>query len=246
MKEQTRILTSLLALLAVTGVKAQQAIPVPKLVVTVMIDQLRSDYLDAFSPLYLNDGFVRLLNEGRVYADAQYPVANIDRAAATATLYTGTVPYDHGVIGEQWLDRATLRPVYCVDDADYQGINTDDTSSPKHLGVSTIGDELKVATEGKAVVYSIAPFRDAAILAAGHAADGAIWLDTQTGQWKSSAYYFNPMPQWLLANNELRSPAVNIKKTLWEPFIELSGTFNYYQHVGDQKPFKHAFKVAHA
>ena len=244
MKEQTRILTSLLALLAVTGVKAQQAIPVPKLVVTVMIDQLRSDYLDAFSPLYLNDGFVRLLNEGRVYADAQYPVANIDRAAATATLYTGTVPYDHGVIGEQWLDRATLRPVYCVDDADYQGINTDDTSSPKHLGVSTIGDELKVATEGKAVVYSIAPFRDAAILAAGHAADGAFWIDDKTGSWCGSSFYGN-IPMWASAYSSRHPLSQFVPKMSYEPISEAVGTFNYFASGGMKTPFKHRFSVDH-
>lgn len=244
MKEQTRILTSLLALLAVTGVKAQQAIPVPKLVVTVMIDQLRSDYLDAFSPLYLNDGFVRLLNEGRVYADAQYPVANIDRAAATATLYTGTVPYDHGVIGEQWLDRATLRPVYCVDDADYQGVNTDDTSSPKHLGVSTIGDELKVATEGKAVVYSIAPFRDAAILAAGHAADGAFWIDDKTGSWCGSSFYGN-IPMWASAYSSRHPLSQFVPKMSYEPISEAVGTFNYFASGGMKTPFKHRFSVDH-
>ncbi|MBQ0062032.1 MAG: alkaline phosphatase family protein, partial [Bacteroidales bacterium] len=153
-----------------TSASAQTAAPVPRLVVTVMIDQLRSDYLDAFSPLYGEGGFARLLKDGRVYEGAQYPVAQVDRASSIATMFTGAVPYDHGVVGEQWLDRSTLRPVYCVDDAAFKGWNTTETTSPKNLAVSTISDELKVATDGKALVYSIAPYRDAAVLAAGHAA----------------------------------------------------------------------------
>ena len=104
------------------------------------------------------------------------------------------------------------------------------------------GDELKVATQGQAQIYAIAPYQDAAILSAGHAADAAFWLDNQTGQWKTSTYYLNALPTWILSNNELRAPAVNIKNVTWEPVIELSGTFNYYQHIGDQKPFKHLFK----
>ena len=244
MKEQNRILTSLIAFLAVTGLNAQQIAPVPKLVVSVMIDQLRSDYLEAFSPLYLNDGFVRLLKEGRVYADAEYPVANIDRAAATATLYTGTVPYDHGVIAEKWLDRTTLRTVNCVDDPDFKGVNTTDCSSPKHLGVSTIGDELKVATEGKAVVYSIAPFRDSAILAAGHAADGAFWLDDITGNWCSTSFY-GTFPSWVSAYSTRHPLSLTVPKMVYQPSSEAVGTFNYFVSGGMKTPFKHAFSKEH-
>jgi hypothetical protein len=109
-------------------------------------------------------------------------------APPLATLATGTTPYNHGVVGLKWLDRETLRPVFCVDDKRYPGVQTSDASSPTFLGVSTLGDELKVATEGKSLVYAIAPYRDAAILSAGHAADGALWIDDRTGQWCSTRH----------------------------------------------------------
>lgn len=173
---KNRFLLSLLAVMAalasaeaVTTTKNGTA--VPKLVVNILIDQLRSDYLNAFMPLYGEDGFRKLLRDGRVYSQAEYSLSRPDRASAAASLATGTSPYNHGIIGVRWLDRETLRPVFCVDDRNFAGSNTKDFSSPLYLGVSTVGDELKVATDGKALVYAIAPSREVAILTAGHAAD---------------------------------------------------------------------------
>ena len=125
---------------------------VPRVVVNILVDQLRTDYLNAFMPLYGQEGFVRLLNEGRVYTQAEYPNYRPDRASAAATVATGTTPYNHGIVGLRWLDRETLRPVCCVEDKRYTGLQTADASAPTYLGVSTVGDELKVASEGKALV----------------------------------------------------------------------------------------------
>ena len=179
------LLMSLLTAMTVLSAPEAQAAGtgVPRVVVSILVDQLRTDYLNAFMPLYGQEGFARLLREGRVYQQAEYPQYRPDRASSAATLATGTTPYNHGVVGMKWLDRETLRPVYCVENKQYPGLQTTDASAPTYLGVSTIGDELKVASEGKALVYAIAPYRDAAVLSAGHAADGAIWIDDRTGQW---------------------------------------------------------------
>ena len=209
----------------------------PRLVVNITIDQLRTDYLEAFAPLYGTNGFKKLLAQGLVYENASYPFSTIDRASAVSSVITGVSPYYHSIIGQKWLNKETLRPVNCTDDPKQAGL-----SSPNQLQVSTLGDELKVATQGQAKIFAFAPNEDAAILSAGHAADGAFWLDTQTGQWKTSTYYLNSLPAWLLGINQLRAPANTIKSTVWEPVMELSGTFNYYQHIGDQTPFKHPFK----
>ena len=181
-----RLLSSLIVLLAVTGSNAQDAPQVPSLVVNIVIDQLRSDYLDAFTPLYGQRGFQRLKEQGRFYSQAEYPFSSPDQASAMACLMTGTSPYANGIVGDRWLDRQTLRPVFCVDDETYPGILTDEKSTPKHLAVSTIGDELKVSSEGKSLVYSIAPTREAAVLGAGHAGNGAFWLDDWTGRWATT------------------------------------------------------------
>lgn len=242
-KDRMRLLSSLIVVLAMTSASAQTAAPVPRLVVTVMIDQLRSDYLDAFSPLYGEGGFARLMKDGRVYEGAQYPVAQVDRASSIATMFTGAVPYDHGVVGEQWLDRSTLRPVYCVDDAAFKGWNTTENTSPKNLAVSTISDELKVATDGKALVYSIAPYRDAAVLAAGHAADGAFWINDLTGLWVGSSFYKN-QPAWVSVCNNTYPLKKNLGKQFYEPYSAAVGTFNYFPSGGMVTPFKHKFDPA--
>lgn len=224
-----------ITLLAVLGITpemlAQSQIQyAPRLVVTVAIDQLRTDYLEAFAPLYGNDGFKRLLRKGKVYPSASYPFSPIDRASATASLTTGVSPYYHSIVGERWLHRETLRPVLCVGEA----------LTPDNLSTSTLGDELKVSTEGKAHVYSIAPFADAAIMSGGHAANAAFWLSDEDGSWETSQYYQNVLPAWLVTYNDTYSPRKDAKSLAWEPVIELSGSFNYYQHtVAPQKTFKH-------
>lgn len=214
---------------------------VPRVVVSILVDQLRSDYLEAFMPLYGEDGFARLLREGRVYTQGQYPHAHPDRASAAATLATGTTPYNHGIIAAKWLDRATLRPVFCVDDSQYAGINTADKSSPDFLAVSTIGDELKVATEGRSIVYALAPDRETAIFSAGHAADGAFWLDDKTGNWSSTTYYAPSLPAWA-GMMAAAGPATYIKELRWEPSNDLVGNFSYFLSGGMKKPFSHKFK----
>ena len=229
-----------MVLMAMSQTEAQTAPDVPRLVVNIVVDQLRGDYLDAFSSLYGDKGFRRFLNEGRVYRQAEYPFASPDRASALASLMTGTTPYEHGIVGSRWLDRNTLQPVYCVDDRAFNGMLTTDQSSASSLKVSTLTDELKVATQGKGLVYSIAPYRDAAVLAAGHAADGAFWINDLTGQWCSTDYY-GQFPQWALTYNNSRGLKERISSLKWEPINGLVGNFNYFVSGEQHKPFKHSF-----
>lgn len=238
------ILPSLIAMMALTTVDAQEMSPQPRVVVNITIDRLRTDYMNAFLPVYGENGFKKLLKEGRVYSHAEYPQSSLNRAACIATVATGAVPYDHGIIADEWLDRKTLRPVYCVDDADYEGVLTAEKSSPRFLTVSTVGDELKVATGGKGLVYSIAPFRDAAILGAGHAADGAYWINMLTGKWCGSSFY-GQMPTWGMVANQKCSASAIIDDAVWKPLNELSGNFSYFPSGGMKTPFSYHFKGDH-
>ena len=213
----------------------------PRLVVSITIDQLRSDYLEAFTPLYTDEGFRKLFEQGMIYENASYSFTPVDRASASAALSTGVSPYYNKIVGEQWLNRQTLRPIYCVDDSKHAGIGTTDASSPSHLSTSTLGDELKVATAGRALVYAIAPYRDAAVLSAGHAADGAFWIDNKSGEWCTSNYYFSTSPTWLAAYNRIQSPAKQLEGQAWEPMNDFVGNFSYFMKTGPQNPFKHTF-----
>ena len=230
-------LTLLATLATVLNISAQQA---PKLVVNIIVDQLRTDYLQAFSPLYGNNGFKRLLSQGLVYQNAYYPFTQTDRSSAAAALSSGTTPYYNGIIGNRLFNRETLRSMSCVDDKQFNGIYTDDCSSAASMKVTTIGDELKMASSGKSIVYSIAPERDAAIMLAGHAADGAIWIDDAKGLWCSSTYYQKQAPDWLVEYNNDRT-LIDSRNNTWQPYGEISGSVLFFMDGGMQNPFSHKF-----
>lgn len=175
---------------ALTSAEMQAFQLTPRLVVNINIDQLRTDYIEAFSPLFGTDGFKKLLYQGKVYDAASYSFTPIDRASAISSITTGTSPYHHGIISSTWLDHKTLRPASCVDDIKY-------FASPAKLQTSTIGDEMKVSSNGTSIVYGLAAYKDAAILSAGHAADNAIWIDENTGKWRTSTYYTPKSEKWL-------------------------------------------------
>ncbi len=202
------ITATILAAIAGNATVAQISRPVPRLVVNIAIDQLRSDYMEAFMPSYGTGGFRKLLQGGTVYQNAQYTFAPVDRASSIASIATGTSPSNNGITGFKWLDKNTLIPIGCVDDGDYDGIFTKHKSSPKNLATTTINDELKIATNGAAIVYSIAMDRDAAVIGGGHAADGAVWFDKDNLCWCSSKYYFNKAPQWLEGYNLISANAI--------------------------------------
>ncbi|MGN0068927.1 MAG: alkaline phosphatase family protein [Prevotella sp.] len=187
----------LLGIVCVTPVCGQTLQPAPRLVVNIIIDQLRTDYIEHYSPLYTEKGFRKLLQEGRVYEAARYSFSPVDHASAIASIVTGTTPFYNDIVGAQWLDRNTLRTVGCTDD-EKAG------TSPQKMSTSTIGDELKVATNGSAIVYAIATEKDAAVLLGGHAADGAFWKNSQTGNWTTSGYYPETSFRYIKAYNVLQ------------------------------------------
>ena len=210
------LLTSLITVLTFTGLQAQSLPAAPKLVVGLTIDQLRTDYLEAFSSLYGEKGFKRLWKEGRVFYNAEYTFSGVDRSSAIAAIYSGTTPSMNGIISKRWMDAATLRPVNSTDDTAFMGYYTDQTCSPSKLLTSTIADELKIATQGKGLVYAIAPKCDAAILAAGHAGNGAFWLNPNTGKWSGTTYY-GEFPWWASQYNDRQAVDFRIANIVWEP-----------------------------
>ena len=199
-----------ITLLSVLGfseeLTAQVVTQAPKLVVSITVDELRTDELETFSPLYSPNGLKRLLQDGTFFTNASYPFTPVDRASAAASLSTGSTPYYHGITGAEWLDRSTLRPVRSVHDLRLG-------YSPKQLGASTLGDELKIATNGIAKVFAFAATPENAILSAGHAADGAAWM--QTNQWVITSFY-EPTNQWLRGYTRLYQPSADTNASVTE------------------------------
>lgn len=230
-----RIKPILILLLAFpTLLAAQKKIESPKLLVTITIDQLRSDFMYEFENLYTDNGFKRLLAGGKVYSNAYYAFENIDRASAAATLATGTNPYTHGIVGERWLDRSSLRIVNCTDDSKQQGLYTNDKVSPVRQKAITLSDEMKRATRGKAKICVIAPDCDMAVMQGGHDADEVLWKNNDTGYWCSSSYY-GQYPEWAAKINK----DVVGRGSKWTPMFPTE----LYNNFGEKAPkeFSYSF-----
>lgn len=238
------LLRSLFALNIIIGANIT-AHAQPKIVVGIMIDQLRSDYLEKYKTLFGTGGFKRLFDEGLVYTNGTYNYASPDRSSATATMYSGTEPVYHGIIGNRFMERTSLKVRSCVDDSNCSGVNTFDGSSPANLLVTTIADELKIATRGHSLVFSVAPDRDMAVLAGGHAADAVTWINDMDGRWASSSFY-GDIPRWLntaYMREKMRSTALVTDK--WTPYFPIS---SYVYPLSDGKPqsFGYSFSTRDA
>ncbi len=217
---------------------------VPKVVVGIVVDQLRADYLEKYAHLYGEDGFKKLFAEGRVYTNGYFEHANPDRSSAVASVYSGSTPYYHGITGNHFLERKSMRVLGAVDDASYAGINTSDATSPDRLLVTTVTDELKLATKGHAYVLSVAPERDMAVLAGGHAPNAVIWLAEDKGMWASSDYY-DGVPAWVRPFNHRIGTHFDWSNVEWEPYYP-TGVYSYSAYDGVPKAFRHTFRKGDA
>ena len=217
-----------------------RAVEVPKVVVSIVIDQFRADYLEKYAHLYGEGGFNKLFAEARVYTNGYIDYAYPDRSSAVATIYTGTTPYYHGITGNRFMERKSLRVLPVVDDAKFQGINTSETASPSKLLVTTLADELKMASKGHAYVLSVAPERDMAVLAGGHAPNGVLWLSNDEGMWASSDYY-KGVPAWVRPYNHRVGTRFDWNLVEWEPYYP-TGVYSYSVYDGVPKAFSYKFK----
>ena len=171
----------------------------PKLVVIVVIDQFRGDYLERYRDQWGEGGFRLLLDRGADFTDCNYNYANTRTAPGHATLLTGAYTNGHGIMANEWWDPQKKAMVAAADDDQTKLVGIAGGApgaSPHHLLADTLGDELKLATQGKSRVFGIALKDRASVLPAGFAADGAYWIDRATGTWITSTYYRSELPKW--------------------------------------------------
>ncbi len=200
----------------------------PSLIVVVSVDQLAYEYLERFEANYVGEGIVQQCRRGGVwFTDCKHQHANTKTGPGHAVQLTGTYPHRHGIIGNEWYNRAAGRLIYCVDDPEAILIGaktTDLPVSPKLLLADTVGDQLKLATRGRSKVYTIAIKDRAAILMAGRMADAAIWLSNQ-GKWITCDHYTRTLPNSIAELNANNSLA-KYSERVWEPIFDMSK----YQH----------------
>jgi len=172
----------------------------PKLIVVIVIDQFRGDYLERYREQFGDGGFRMFLDHGAYFADCNYDYADTRTAPGHSTLFTGSYASGHGILANEWWDPQKKKLVTSVEDDTVKLLGITSTApgaSPHNLLSDTLGDEMKLATGGKAKVFGISLKDRAAILPAGLSGDGAYWIDGKTGAWITSTYYHQVLPVWV-------------------------------------------------
>ena len=179
----------------------------PKLIIGIVVEQLRFDQLEKFRNRFSENGIRRLLNEGTYFKNASYNYMLTQSAPGHATIATGTEPSFHGITSDNWYVPLRNEMIYCTQDNTVNPVGGSFEAglhSPVNLLASTFSDEIKMATNGKAKVYSIGLRESSAILSAGHLANGVYWYDNVTGSWMSSSWYMDSLAAWVNDFNALR------------------------------------------
>lgn len=230
-------------ILSVSAVHSQKGTELnrPKLFVGIVIDQMRWDYLYRYYNRFEDGGFKRMMNEGFNCQNTMINYLPTFTAPGHACAYTGSVPSIHGIASNDWIDKATGESVYCTEDKKMSavgGASKAGKMSPENLWVTTVTDELRLATNMRAKVYGISIKDRGSILPAGYLANGAYWFDDSTGGFMSSTYYGNELPAWLTAFNSQHYADSLINKD-WELLYPAN---TYKQSLADANAYEGKFK----
>lgn len=211
------------SLIAQTSKNAEST--VPKLVVVLSVDQMRTDYLTRYWNKFQAGGFKRLVNEGANCSNAQLNLHIQKISTGTSTLFTGAFPASHGIVNDTWYDRLKKKEINCINDDYFITVGSDskegERSAAKLLS-PTIGDLIKINTQNKSKVFSVAMNDVSAVLSAGHAANGAYWFDSQNGNMISSSYYVDVFPEWVREFNA-KGYAKTFTQRDWTTLLPISG-----------------------
>jgi predicted AlkP superfamily pyrophosphatase or phosphodiesterase len=210
----------------------------PKLVVGLVVDQMRWDYLYRYYNRYTNGGFKRLINEGFSVENTFIPYTPTYTACGHTCIYTGSVPAVHGIIGNDWYDPETKKNMYCTEDSSVSTVGSTPSSegnmSPKNMLTTTITDELRLATNFRGKVIGVSLKDRGSILPAGHAANAAYWYQGSTGNWITSTYYMKEVPTWIADYNKLKLANKFYAKN-WETLYPMN---TYVNSTADEKAYE--------
>ncbi len=212
----------------------------PKLVVGIVVDQMRYDYLTRFYNKYGDDGFKHIIQNGFSAENAHFNYIPTYTAPGHASIYTGTTPSNHGIIGNNWYDKFEKKSIYCVDDNSYKSIGSNEggKKSPKRMLTTTIGDELKMAQNQRGKVIALSIKDRGAILPGGHTADAAYWFrGVKDGKFITSSYYMKNLPKWVVDFNA-SDKAKNYLNTTWTTIYDIN---TYTESMDDNNIYEGVF-----
>ncbi|MEB8330033.1 alkaline phosphatase family protein [Flavobacteriaceae bacterium KMM 6897] len=212
----------------------------PKLVVGLVVDQMRYDYLTRFWDHFGDGGFKRLANEGFNCKNNHFNYVPTYTGPGHASVYTGSTPSMHGIIGNDWYDNDSGKSVYCVGDEDYASVGTMNDAgkmSPQRMNTTTITDELRLHTQMRGKVIAISLKDRGAVLPGGHTANAAYWMHgEEEGSWISSTYYMDQLPKWVMDFN-----ASTIVEDYKKPWNTLKDIATYLESGTDSNPYEGMF-----
>jgi predicted AlkP superfamily pyrophosphatase or phosphodiesterase len=206
-KGSVSVILLISALIKLSGQGAYLPPDKPRLVIGIVVEQLKYDQLEKFRDRLGENGIKRLINEGTYFKNASFEYMLTQSAPGHATISTGAEPSFHGITSDSWYVPLKNELIDCTKDVEVDPVGGSYESglhSPLNLQASTFSDELEMATNKRAKVFGIGIRENSAILSAGHAADGAYWFDNTTGTWMSSTYYINSMPIWVNDFNAMK------------------------------------------
>lgn len=209
----------------------------PKLMVGIVVDQMCYEYLYRFRDHYTEGGFKRLMNEGTNCRTTHYNYVPTYTGPGHASIYTGTTPSNHGIVANDWLDRVANSTVNCVEDQTVQTVGSDSKKgmfSPARLKVNTITDQLKLERPASKVIAMSIKNRGA-ILPGGHLSDGTYWFDSKSGDFITSTFYKQELPQWVADFNKKNLPEKSMKQ-VWNTFFPIE---RYVESGPDNSPYEH-------
>ena len=210
----------------------------PKLVVGMVVDQMRYDYLYRYYDQYVEGGLKRLINEGFNCRNHHYHYSLTVTAAGHASVYSGSIPAINGIVGNGWYDQFERKSVYCVEDNSVSTVGSNNPTvgkmSPRNLLTTTVTDQLRIATNFRSKTIGVGIKDRSSILPAGHAATGAYWFDSKTGNWVTSTFYVDDLPQWAKDYNNKKMPAEYLKKG-WQTLYPIE---QYTQSSPDDVPWE--------
>lgn len=213
----------------------------PKLVVGIMVDQMRPDFIYRYWDKYGNDGFRRLVNEGFTFRNNHFDYMPTATGPGHAGVYSGTTPSVHGAMGNSWYVRDLDRSINVIEVPDYEGVGSepdyDGSKGPGNMLTTTVGDELRLHTYNRSKVVGISRKDRGAILPAGHLGD-AYWYEASSGNFVTSTFYRNELPEWVQEFNNRNLP----EEYLSEPWETLLPIEEYIESIDDDNPYERMFE----
>jgi predicted AlkP superfamily pyrophosphatase or phosphodiesterase len=221
---------------------APKELPKPKLIVGIVVDQMRYDYLSKYYNKFGEGGFKKLLNQGFNCKNTSYNYMPTYTGPGHASIYTGTTPSHHGIIANDWYVRNSNKVIYVTDDDTAHTVGSKNPKvgkmSPRNMLSSTIGDELRLYTNLKSKVIGVALKDRSSILPAGHLSNGSYWFDSYSGNFVTSTFYKSELPKWVSDFNAQRLAL----KYLSQPWNTLLPIAQYTESAADDNPYEGLFK----